>query len=175
MFVNGGYVTVNDVPDASARLPGMCYFRCKNILIHWRTSALFLPMLTHLGFTIVASDTLSTFGRLAKSVLWRCLSWIKWFSVQPCAVTRQLIHIQKPWTEHGWSMPGVQSPQMPITLGFNSPFNSRLKCQTNVTWGGGVITLRICWWQQYLMSRNSFYQQIHYVDTRQRQRCLLSH
>lgn len=65
VFVNGGYVTVNAVPDASARLPGMCYFRCKKIQIHWRTSALFLPTLTHPCLTIVSSDILAYWALLA--------------------------------------------------------------------------------------------------------------
>lgn len=64
-FVDGASVTVKAVPAASAGLHGMCYFRCNKIQIHKRTSALFLPTLTHLCLTIVDSDTLAYRALLA--------------------------------------------------------------------------------------------------------------
>ena len=102
VFVNGGSVTVNAVPDASARLPGMCYFRCKKIQIHQRTSALFLPTLTHLCLTIVDSDTLAYWALLAD--WWNlyfevvCLELSDFLSGADCGKAADS-NTKNPWTE----------------------------------------------------------------------------
>lgn len=108
----------------------------------------------------------STLGRLVKSLLWSRLSWIKWFSVRHWAVVRQLIHIQKPWTEQGWSMFGVQNPQMPISFGFSFRFNSQHKSKMDVCRGKSYP------WGS-VNDGNSIYQHVHLFDTKQRQTGLL--
>lgn len=141
MFVNGGSVTAAAAHDTSSWLPLKCVISgAKKKKIHQRSSALFLPKLTHSCFSPVDSYSLAYrthFGRRMKPAFWNNSFWIKRFIFILDFAGGKIADLHtKPWSGHRWS---IQIGPAPVCSVFRDQNTNK-----RVLWE--IISVGNCWW-----------------------------